>query len=124
MDKKGASGAGAHRAMVAELRRMDRESRDGDSEGEYGNERNGNYNVSISARPLAPSTPRVYHTRFTALCHAGLSPLTVLLTAWRGQSDGIPFTYIDSASQGHIVVHDCYVMRRLGRKLKLLGVTG
>eukprot|EP00961_Rhodomonas_salina_P277539 3750457-Rhodomonas_salina.2 len=110
--------------MAAELRRLDRESWDGDSEDEYLNEHNGNYNVSPSAHSLVPSTARVCRTRFTALSHTGLSPLTVLLTARRGQRDGLPFTYIDSASQGHIVVHDCYVKRRLGSKLKLLGVTG
>eukprot|EP00961_Rhodomonas_salina_P020905 281318-Rhodomonas_salina.1 len=70
MEKKGASGPGMHKAMAAELRRMDRESWDGDSEDEYVNERNGNYNVSPSQRSLVPSTARVCRTRFTTLRHA------------------------------------------------------
>eukprot|EP00961_Rhodomonas_salina_P134517 1809570-Rhodomonas_salina.3 len=70
MDKKGALGASMHKVMAAKLWWLDRESWDGDSEDKYGNDCNGNYNVSPSARSLVPSTQRVYHTCFTALSHA------------------------------------------------------
>eukprot|EP00961_Rhodomonas_salina_P203000 2739033-Rhodomonas_salina.2 len=107
LDKKGvAGGSGAHEAMAAELMCLDKEDRDGDSDEEFGNERNGIYTVSP---PASLPGPRVPH---------------VLLTARPHHCTSHPCTYIDSASQAHIVVHDCYVRRRLGRKLKLLGVTG
>eukprot|EP00961_Rhodomonas_salina_P275782 3725762-Rhodomonas_salina.1 len=102
--------------MVAELMHLDKEDRDCDSDEEFGNEHNGIYTVS---QPASLPGPRVQ-----PLSRAGLAPLKVLLMARPHHRASHPCTYIDSASQAHIVVHDRYVCSRLGLKLKLLGVTG
>eukprot|EP00961_Rhodomonas_salina_P267681 3616738-Rhodomonas_salina.1 len=76
LDKKGVAGSsGEHKAMAAELMRLDREDREGESEEECGNERNGFYTVSPPASMPDSRVPRVYQTRFTALCRTGLAPL-------------------------------------------------
>eukprot|EP00961_Rhodomonas_salina_P238077 3217708-Rhodomonas_salina.2 len=60
------------------------------------------------------------------VCHdvtAAETPINVYLSTRR--TDTLQaYTFIDTASQGHVVVTERCVRRRTGRKLKLKGVTG
>eukprot|EP00961_Rhodomonas_salina_P047828 642396-Rhodomonas_salina.1 len=122
MEKNCISGASKHRAMAARLMEADREGEE--SGEEFRNESKGGYSVFLPVPSPDQRIPCVYTMQFTVLSRAGLNLIKVLITAQHSTLTEWPCTYIDSASQGHIMVHDRYVWWRLGRKLKLLGVTG